>query len=166
MSSTHLRCVALAASLGLLAGCGGSDSSSSSVPTRTTQTAQDLRKIRAALGAFTSGISAGDGPKACVVLTREGQQIVAARAVTGREVTGDPMKDCASAVQKLAGARGAAGRAGSGPDVNGLKTASFTDIQVRADSAQAVVNTKAGSFRALIVKKGSTWKVSVPPGFQ
>lgn len=166
MRSNLVRCAAVASSLVVLAGCGQTGSTPDAAASRSTEAATNLRQIRATLATFDSAISAGDGTKACAALTADGQRLVAAQQITGRDVTGNPLTDCAHSVEKLAAASGDAGRLGdSGPAVTALKDSAVLDVQVRGDAAQAEVKTKSFAYTALMVKSGGAWKASVPPGF-
>jgi hypothetical protein len=131
--------VALAAVV--LAGCGGGDKK---VP--------DSKAAADAVAGFTKAFAAGDGAKACDLLTTGARAAFVKRAETA---TGS--KDCAESMKRV---HDLAGSSVTGP----LAAATVSDVKVSGATATARLTASGHSTTVSLSRLGSDWKLNGVPG--
>jgi hypothetical protein len=125
----------------VVAGCGGDEMK---VPD--TQAAQD------AVSGFTKAFAAGDGAKACGLLTTSARDAFVKRAQTA---TGS--KDCAVAIRRVHDL--------AGPSVTGpLASSTVSDVKVAGSTATAKLTAAGHSTPVSLTKQDGAWKLNGVPG--
>ena len=129
--------VALAAS-----GCGGGSDQ------------PDPDAARSAVSDFAKAFGAGDGGKACDLLTSTAQAAIVKRVKVLAAAT-----DCPTAIERLHDA--------AGSQVTGaFSTAKVTDVQVKGDTATARLVSGGHSTSVALTKQDGDWRLTGVPGVQ
>jgi hypothetical protein len=129
--------VALAAS-----GCGGGSEQ------------PDPDAARSAVSDFAEAFGAGDGGKACDLLTSTAQAAIVQRVKVLVAAT-----DCPTAIQRLHDAAGS-------QVTSAFAAAKVTDVQVKGDTATARLTSSGHSTSVALMKQGGDWKLTGVPGIQ
>ena len=143
MRRARSRHAAAAAAVAVLvAGCGGGGGDEAPDPERVTEAATD----------YAHAFGAGDGEKACELLTPEAQEKFTA-GVSSLVGT----RDCAEAVSKL--------QAVAGPNVTGpFRDARVDSVKVTGDKATARILAGSGAEQVTLEKRDGEWLLTKAPG--
>jgi hypothetical protein len=140
VNSRAIAGVALAV---VLAGCGGSDKKVS-----------DSTAAQDAVSGFAKAFSAGDGAKACDLLTTAARADFVKRA---RTATG--ANDCTAAMTRV---HDLAGESVTGP----FGSATVSEVEVTGDAGTAKLTVAGHSTTVNLAKQGGDWKLTGVPGIQ
>jgi hypothetical protein len=140
-ASARVAVAAVAAAV-LVAGCGGGSSSAPSTP----------QAAGAAVIGFSKAFAAGDGAKACSLLSS------AARTTFVKRVqTLSPTSNCPTAIRRVHDA--------AGPQVSGaLAAAKVRAVKVNGNLATAMLTASGHSTAVGLVKQDGAWKLTAVPG--
>lgn len=133
-----LSAVVLAA---VLAGCGGGETPKS-----------DSEAAAGAVTSFTRAFAAGDGAKACSLLTP-----AAATAFVKRAQNATGARDCPTSLKRV---HDLAGSSVTGP----LATAAVGRVDVKGDTATTTVTASGHSTPVTLSKQDGAWKLNGVPG--
>jgi hypothetical protein len=135
--------LALAAAALLLGGCGGGGGGQS-----------EAKKVETAVIDWAHAFGAGDGDKACSLLTPGARD-----AFTKRIATLVGTTDCAEAIKKLP--------AVAGPNVTGpFQDATVNSVRVSGDRATARLMAGSGNALVTLEKSDGDWLLTRVPGTQ
>lgn len=126
-----------------LAGCGGDD-----------KPADDQTAARDAVTSFTKAFAAGDGDKACSLLTAAAQTAFVNRAKVATGAT-----KCPEVMQRVAQL---AGESVTGP----LSKATVGDVKVTGNTATTTLSASGHSTLVTLSKEDGEWKLNGVPGVQ
>ena len=133
------RAAAIVATAALaVAGCGGGGG--------------DEDAVKSTVESYISAFTAGDGAKACTLMTTATRQAFVQRVQLLTHTS-----DCGDALNKI---RGSAGPA----VMSALKKATVSDVKVSGQHATAKLTSGGHSSNAQLQKEGGSWKVSGVPG--
>lgn len=136
---------ALLAAASLAAGCGAGGGS-------TARAVSDPQAVRATVSGFTKAFGAGDGKKACELLTP-----AARAAFTKRVAQLAKTSDCARAIGRVHDAAGA-------QVTSAFTSATVGSVRLTGGSATAEVTSAGHSTTARLVKQGGAWRLLALPG--
>ena len=132
----------MAAVAAALAGCGGGGEKSKPDP----QAAAD------AVTGFTTAFAAGDGAKACSLLTS-----AAASAFAKRAQTATGARDCPTSIERV---HDLVGSSVTEP----LSKATVGQVKVTGDTATTTVTASGHSTTVTLTKQDGAWKLNGVPG--
>ena len=123
-------------------GCGGGNAS------------PDPEAARSAVSGFVKAFGAGDGGKACDLLTSTAQAAIVKRVKVLAAAS-----DCPTAIERLHDA--------AGSEVAGaFASAKVSDVRVTGDSATAQLTAEGHSTPVSLTKEDGDWKLTGVPGIQ
>jgi ketosteroid isomerase-like protein len=137
------RAVAVVVALALVAtGCGGGGDSAKSDPDA----------ARAAVTDFAKAFGAGDGKRACALLTSAGRTAFLKRVKVLTSTS-----DCPTAIKRVHDAAG-------GQVTQAFAQAKVSAVTVKGSSASAQLTATGHSTDVALAKEGGSWKLTSVPG--
>jgi hypothetical protein len=134
-----------------MVGCGGGGSS--------TVAESNSAQVGNVVEDYDAAFADAEGSAACALLTAEAQQKVARQNGYGGTLGIDATKTkatCADGIENRYG--------GEEAELEELKFAPVSDVQVRGSEAQATVKlSRFGPVKATLIHEGEDWKLSSPP---